>query len=208
MLATDVTCELRISMAMLRQTLFGSIPSMALPWSGLTTTSTKDSQAGVARCLMYVFSGLGSSPAFLNQQYVLGRSVSDKNANSQFPQPKNVAPGVGFSGANVHFARIHIAHGRADYVTVAPGTGAAYVWKNICDKVIPADTAVSDSASGGNEPDTPKDCGGPSENPSPDDNLEDSDGDNPDGASSAGGNSRIHLHLVFTGLRVRSDILR
>lgn len=45
------------------------------------------------------------------------------------PYPKNMANVVGFSGANMAFACIHVAHGRSDLVAVGPGSGAAYIWR-------------------------------------------------------------------------------
>ena len=62
----------------------------------------------------------GSAVVFINNDYTKGKAGWSR----QVPYPKDVAPGRGFSGANIHFARIHINHGRADYVAVAP---ASYV---------------------------------------------------------------------------------
>ena len=76
----------------------------------------------------------GSTVVWINTDYRKGRA----GWHRQVPFPKNVAPGFGFSGANVAFARINIAHGRADYVAISPTSGAAYVWKNSCDNLVPA----------------------------------------------------------------------
>ena len=81
--------------------------------------------------------------AWINNDFRKGQSGWSR----QVQYPKNVAPGFGFGGANVHFARIHIPHGRADYVAVGPGSGAAYVWKNSCDNVVPADPSSGSTGS-------------------------------------------------------------
>ncbi|KAL8825308.1 MAG: hypothetical protein Q9191_004491 [Dirinaria sp. TL-2023a] len=56
----------------------------------------------------------------------------------QVPYPRNIVPGNGVSAANTLFARVHIAHGRADIVEIDPEDGAITVWKNSCKHIVPA----------------------------------------------------------------------
>lgn len=114
----------------------------------------------------------GSTVVWINSDYRKGQA----GWHRQVPYPKNIAPGFGFSGANVAFARINIAHGRADYVAVNPANGAAYVWKNSCDHIVPGEA--------GSGVDIPSGCDVPDDtSPSGDDNGGNSgtgSGDNPD----------------------------
>ena len=122
----------------------------------------------------------GSTVVWINTDYRKGQA----GWHRQIPYPKNVAPGFGFSGANVAFARIHSAHGRADYVAVAPSTGAAYVWKNTCDHLVPA-TGNGGEQSG---PDIPTGCGVPDDTSS--------SGENNDGSSGTGSGANPDTPLI------------
>ena len=115
----------------------------------------------------------GSTVVWINTDYRKGQA----GWHRQVPFPNNVAPGFGFAGANVAFARIHIAHGRADYVAIGPGSGAAYVWKNTCDNIVPAD------GNGGGESgvEIPTGCDVPGDTSSSGDNDGGSSGTGPDG---------------------------
>ena len=137
----------------------------------------------------------GSAVVWINNDYTKGKSGWSR----QVPFPNDVAPGRGFAGVNIHFARIHIAHGRADYVAVGPGTGAAYVWKNVCDNVVPGDaTDTGTSANNGAVDDLCDLFIDPGPN-----------GDNPgtgnDGGNGSGEGGMIHSHVPLR-LEFQHDI--
>ena len=68
------------------------------------------------------------------------------------PYPRSVIPGTGVAGANVRFARVHVAHGRADYIEVDPGNGAITVWGNGCNRLAPAPASSGDSDGSKHQP--------------------------------------------------------
>ena len=110
----------------------------------------------------------GSTVVWINTDYRKGRAGWHRLVT----YPKDVALGFGFSGANVAFARINIAHGRADYVAISPSSGAAYVWKNSCDNIVPAGgDGAGGNGTGESDVPTPNSC-----------NV-------PDGTSSSGNNN-------------------
>ena len=114
----------------------------------------------------------GSTVVWINTNFLQGQA----GWHRQIPFPHNIAPGFGFSAANVAFARIHVAHGRADYVAIGPGDGAAYVWKNTCDNIVPADGNGGVESGVDGVDGLPGGCGFPDDTSSSGDNNGDSPG--------------------------------
>ncbi|KAL8732989.1 MAG: hypothetical protein Q9166_002387 [cf. Caloplaca sp. 2 TL-2023] len=56
------------------------------------------------------------------------------------PYPKTIDP-----GADVLFGRLHVPHGRADYVTIDPQSAALSAWKNVCNDYAPGSSDSIDN---------------------------------------------------------------